>query len=197
MANPLGPEELREFEKLTEELDRERTSARGTVILTASYVETLLEKLLRAGLVEARAVEALFEGQGSLATFSARIDMSFAVGLISEPRRRDLHVLRKIRNHFAHEVAPGTFEEDPVRSLIRNFSGFEFWDAIASGRGRKLNRPVSFELLFNGIAVVLIGFLEGDIKKARHPKSPVERPLTPPSAEEVGRLMERREREKE
>lgn len=39
---------------------------------------------------------------GPLGTFSAKIDIAFAVGAISQATRTKLHTLRDIRNEFAH-----------------------------------------------------------------------------------------------
>ena len=46
----------------------------------------------------------LFDGTGALATFSAKIDIAYAFGLIGTQERADLHIIRKIRNDFAHAV---------------------------------------------------------------------------------------------
>lgn len=44
----------------------------------------------------------LFTGYGPLASFSAKIDMAFALGLIDAEQRKTLNHVRHIRNVFAH-----------------------------------------------------------------------------------------------
>jgi hypothetical protein len=43
-----------------------------------------------------------------LATLSAKIDLARLLGLISETIRSDLHIIREIRNEFAHHIAHKT-----------------------------------------------------------------------------------------
>jgi len=48
-------------------------------------------------------IDGLFSTYAPLATFSAKISICFAFGFIDEPTFRDLEVIRKIRNRFAHD----------------------------------------------------------------------------------------------
>ena len=50
------------------------------------------------------APKSLFEGNGPFSTLSSKIDVAYALGLLSSEERRELHLLRKIRNEFAHAV---------------------------------------------------------------------------------------------
>lgn len=50
----------------------------------------------------------LFEGNGPLATLSAKIDLARLLGLVTETIRSDLHIIRDIRNEFAHQIAHKT-----------------------------------------------------------------------------------------
>ena len=61
-----------------------------------------------------------------LGTFSARIDAAHQLGLISQPFAADLHVIRSIRNDFAHNPIDLTFAVDSIRDRIGHLdrSGF-------------------------------------------------------------------------
>ncbi|WP_375257487.1 hypothetical protein [Citreimonas sp.] len=101
-------EHLRYLEVLSEESDR------GVVLVTASMLEDVLERLLLARLVEGREAEKLLTGFGApLGTFSAKIAAARAVGVISEQWRRELDLLRDIRNRLAHEVTV-TLGDGPI-----------------------------------------------------------------------------------
>lgn len=50
----------------------------------------------------------LFRHNGPLSTFSARLDMAFALYLIGEKTRHDLDIIRDIRNDFAHDLEVGS-----------------------------------------------------------------------------------------
>ena len=67
----------------------------------------------------------LFEGYGALATLSAKIDLAYAMGLINQDLRRDLHVIREIRNAFAHTNALIHFNNEIIVKKLKKFSDFE------------------------------------------------------------------------
>lgn len=111
---PEGPESLAFYEAL--EADLASQSDRSLAILGFSFLDSMLRGLLEAWFIDAAKKAALFEGTGPLSTASAKIALAHATGLISDDERRDLDLLRKIRNKFAHEHAQGSFNTDPVRS---------------------------------------------------------------------------------
>lgn len=94
--------------------DLEHESERGAVLLTAAALDDALKDLLRIRLVQAKSTDELFDGTAPLATFSARINLSFSVGVISQQEHSLLHKLRKIRNDCAH-VRAIRFHEAPLR----------------------------------------------------------------------------------
>ncbi len=53
-----------------------------------------------------------------MATFSAKIDLAFALGLMDSELHRHLHTMRKIRNIFAHAATETDFEEKNVAALL-------------------------------------------------------------------------------
>ena len=100
------------------EFDKE--SDRAAVILTASIFDNSLTELLKTHLTpNASSTDDIFDGANSpLSTFSAKISISHRLGLISSRFSRDLHLLRKIRNEFAHNVHGCAFEDSRVRSRV-------------------------------------------------------------------------------
>jgi DNA-binding MltR family transcriptional regulator len=61
---------------------------------------------------------ALFDGYGPLATFFAKIDIGYALGLYDLMVRNDLHMIRSIRNDFAHSLESVSFSQEPVASKL-------------------------------------------------------------------------------
>ena len=103
--------------KLTAELEKE--SDRGMALLAASYLEFLLGSLvITKMLVEpSEAQKMLLEGPNApLATFSSRIDMAYCLGLLNHDQKRDLNLIRKIRNVFAHEFMRVSFDTPQIAS---------------------------------------------------------------------------------
>jgi hypothetical protein len=157
------PRRLVAFERLSRVLMKERRSPRAVAILTAAHIDTVLENALRAVLIEAPSTDALFDGQRALATSAARIDVAFALGLFSGVMRRDLHLIRKIRNHFAHEVVEGSFDTEPVRSFMRQMSVFPFADNVVSSSGKPRDATTTYDMM----CVIVLGFLEAELKERR------------------------------
>lgn len=110
------------FDFLVDEFGKE--SDRAAVILVASVAEELLQTLLRAHLVPApSSSDELFDGPNApLGTFSSRIEMCFRLGLISSKFTRDLHLIRKIRNDFAHNIHGCSFDDARVKSRVLELS---------------------------------------------------------------------------
>lgn len=93
---------------------------RAAVIVAASMLDELLRTLLIAKLVPVSSSnDELFDGANApLGTFSSRIESAYRVGLISVKLARDLHLVRRIRNDFAHNIHGCSFEDTRVRSRV-------------------------------------------------------------------------------
>src|SRR5688572_7702181 len=81
-------------------------SDRAAVIISAAMLEDALETMLRSRLVPVAAQsDSLFDGAyAPISTFSAKIDVAFRFGLISGLFAKSLHLVRRVRNDFAHNV---------------------------------------------------------------------------------------------
>lgn len=105
----------------------EGKSDRETAIITADTLSSQLKMLFAAAYpltVEGR----LFDHDGFLETFANRIDAARAFELVRPPIASDLHMIRKIRNQFAHSSdAPMSFETSPIREYINSF---QLWSEI-------------------------------------------------------------------
>lgn len=100
--------------KFYAELDGE--SDRAAAILAAAnfedkLCETIIEKFVKLNRENRKK---LFKGYGPLSTFAAKIDIAFALGLYDQETQRGLHIIRKIRNIFAHASSPIEFDCDDI-----------------------------------------------------------------------------------
>jgi hypothetical protein len=102
-----------------DEFDKE--SDRAAVILTASMLDETLKDLLESHLIPCSSSDdPLFDGSNApMGTFSARIECAYRLGLISKNFAKCLHITRKIRNAFAHDVAGCTFSSQSVAARVR------------------------------------------------------------------------------
>lgn len=98
-------------------------SGRAAAVLGAAYVEARLERLFRSRLLAA-APDSLFAFRGALGDFAGKIDLAFSAGWISADSRHDLHIIRDIRNDFAHDVDHTlAFDTQSVRDRTANLRG--------------------------------------------------------------------------
>lgn len=107
------------FAVLYQEFSKE--SDRAAVILVASILDELLRNLLAARLAPVSSSnDDLFDGPNApLSSLSSRIEMSYRIGLISVKFSRDLHLIRRIRNTFAHNIHGCAFEDARIKSRVQ------------------------------------------------------------------------------
>ena len=113
------------FEILSKESDR------GLVLVSASFLEEYLESLLNArfSILQTKSnslINPLFDTFGPLSGFSAKIKICFAIDLISEWLYRDLEIIRKLRNKFAHSVGFARFDLKEVVHLTEKLEAANF-----------------------------------------------------------------------
>lgn len=102
-------------------------SDRATAIVGGSLVEDQLKGLLQKAMVPCDQTNELFSGYAPLATFSARTTVAFVLGLIPEDVFRDLNIIRKVRNEFAHKHEQRTFADLPQRDWVENLVGIRWF----------------------------------------------------------------------
>ena len=82
----------------------EQRSDRAIAIISASLLDVLLERLLRAFYVKDPAVKSIFRNDNILQSFYSKINIAYFSGLIPKTIYHDLKLICEIRNKFAHEV---------------------------------------------------------------------------------------------
>ena len=102
------PEEAKKrFLALVEEMNGE--SDRAVAIVGAAWVEEALSDAITSFLhSHQKSQDRLFGSNGPLSTLSAKIDLARMLGIVTDSIRSDLHVIRDIRNEFAHHIAHKT-----------------------------------------------------------------------------------------
>ena len=94
---------------------------RSSIITAAALMETMLEQLLDKFLVPDANKKDLFSYQGCLGTFSSKIEMAYALGLISKELHDDMNLFRKIRNDCAHSLQIDANSIANIKSKAGNF----------------------------------------------------------------------------
>lgn len=106
---------LKDYNKIVQSYKDE--SDRAAALLAASFLEHIFAEKLRSFFAKDKSVEALFECHGPLGSLSAKIDIAFALGLLTHDMKSDLTLIRKVRNHFAHHPQHTSFADSPVRDF--------------------------------------------------------------------------------
>jgi len=114
-----------DYNKYIYEVETELTnnSDRGIVLVCASVIEELLENLIKKVLKDSPTIEKdLFKGNAPLSNFDAKLKLSFYLGLITEEEKRNISIMQRIRNKFAHQVIDISFNNIDIKNLSSNFS---------------------------------------------------------------------------
>lgn len=99
----------------------ENNSDRGTVLICTSILDAQLEKLLKSFLISNKKIDKeLFNPTQALGNSSAKINMSYYLGLITETEKNNLNSIRKIRNIFAHQINELSFDDPRILGLCNN-----------------------------------------------------------------------------
>lgn len=110
-------------------------SDRATVILSAAKIDAQLYLLLNKCLKpSSQNTDDLLDGDNPLSTFSSKINISFRLGLINAHFAKSLHLIRKIRNSFAHEFRSMSLNNgghaDRVRELLMHFKDYAEYEDL-------------------------------------------------------------------
>jgi len=120
---PLNIEEdpaLFEYSDVMSEFSTE--NVRGASIVSCSFIDVLLERAIKSFLLSCSATNDLIDGfNAPLGTFSAKIKMARALGIITIEEARFSDVMRKIRNIFSH-TPKVDLESEEIKSLIGKLS---------------------------------------------------------------------------
>lgn len=108
--------ELKDVSVFLSEFNTE--SDRGATLTAAALLDESLRQILSAFLIDTSAKDKLLAGfYAPLGTFSAKIDATYCMGLIQENEYRELHIIRRIRNQFAHSWRGVSFQSGKVANL--------------------------------------------------------------------------------
>jgi len=118
------------WDRLHHELEHE--TDRSIVIVAGAILDDALNEIIKSYLVPSERKEwCVFSGGNSpISSFSARINLCFQLRIISHVMQRDLHIIRKLRNEFAHNPFDLDFSTPSVVSRIEEL------DKVANYRER-------------------------------------------------------------
>jgi hypothetical protein len=132
-------------------------SDRAAAVLAGAYLDAFMESALRDVLARNSQTDVLFDVRGVLQSLSSKISLAAALGIVAEPVARDMDLIRKIRNYFAHHIWDATFETSPMSDWC---GAIEIVDAaLDHTSGDRVNyegSPRSRYLLAVGISLMMV-----------------------------------------
>jgi DNA-binding MltR family transcriptional regulator len=114
-------------------------SDRGVAIIAAAILEERLNDAIKRRWVDSpTAVQRMLQvdGGGPLGSFGPKIDLVYLMGLISADGHKDMKIIKKIRNKFAHYIDVDTFETPTIKNWcfdLKHFQNFVMTDAELQG----------------------------------------------------------------
>jgi len=130
-------------------------SDRGAAVLAGSYVENHLGLHLRAKMIDSSVAERIFSSDGPLSTFFQRIYFAQAFGFLSKAQCSDLHLIKKVRNHFAHHPKDASFSDKPVSDWVENIIASKIQVAMPDGAAETVGDARLRYLISAGMFVAL------------------------------------------
>ena len=168
-----------DFHDFLDEFQRE--SDRAAAVLSAAYLDELLKQLLLASFVDnSRTVTDLLGPNAALGSFGGRVNLAYALGLITKAEAGDLNLLRRIRNDFAHHLHGLSFNTRRIADRCANFQCNE--ERFAAIPGLRAEYPSEARKLFDLAAALLSFYLTRRVHHAARAQ-PAKPPLwlaTPP-----------------
>jgi DNA-binding MltR family transcriptional regulator len=109
--------------------EMENASDRSAAIVAGAFLENYLALAIMSRMRsfsdsdndDRRVKKQVFENTGPLTTFAAKISVGYALDLYGKRPREDLHLIRDVRNHFAHTMEPCEFSDPDVRQFCDKF----------------------------------------------------------------------------
>jgi hypothetical protein len=114
-------------------------SDRGAAVLAGSYVENYLATLIKAWMENTDKADQLFDSSGPLSSFSQRIEIAYAFGIIYLHDYKDLQNIRRVRNYFAHHPKEASFNSSPIRDWVANLTMTETLKQVDQTTGMNLS----------------------------------------------------------
>lgn len=96
---------------------------RAAIILFASSIEGTLTWLLKEKMPSLNGEEAerVFNFQGPCGSFSSRIQMAHALGIIDRSTRKQIELIKEMRNAAAHSFSPIRYDTPEIHAAIASF----------------------------------------------------------------------------
>jgi hypothetical protein len=173
MLKPAAPGWTGSYNKMVDTYVGE--SDRAAAVLGGSFVDVMLEDVLKASMVDDPKVAELFKGYSPLATSSAKTNIAHAIGLLPQNMRGDLDKIRRIRNHFAHHPDATSFDVAPARDICSTLSIVDPGSGVSIKSAMRMPPREQYLMTIAGLSIyfdrILTAFQAGHAARSAVPAS--------------------------
>jgi DNA-binding MltR family transcriptional regulator len=132
----LSPEEFEAF--------YDHSSDRAMAIVLGAIVENHLTEILKFVMRrDSRIAGELFSPIGPLGSFGVKIRLAYMLHLVEESMFRDLLVISKIRNRFAHHLSTTTFDDQQITDWVRSMHIYGIVKEMGEAAAERLRTKTS------------------------------------------------------
>jgi DNA-binding MltR family transcriptional regulator len=125
--------------------------------VAGAYLDARLRQLLVSHFInDPKIAEGLVGQAGSIGSFSSRIDLAYLLGLIGPEARREVHLVRGIRNEFGHNPQQLTFTAPEISNRCRELTRHQ----VSTGRAPRSD--------FTRTVMGILAVIDARIIKERH-----------------------------
>ena len=116
------------FDRIAGEPDR------SLVLISAALLDDLIEQKLKKHLSHGTAsvLNRLFDALGPFSSTASKVDTLYCLGKINQGSHANLHAIRKLRNHCAHDWSEFRFDSETDARFLSNLSIPDFINEIPS-----------------------------------------------------------------
>ncbi len=139
-----APKEIKRIAVFLDKFYKE--SDRGAALMASSIMEEVLSEIILSFLVDEKESLKLLDGfNAPLGTFSARILISYSLGLLEKREYVEIEAIRKIRNLFGHSWNNIDFNSEEI---VAHLSRFPFKEEIPRGTFNNMVANLLGELMW-------------------------------------------------
>ncbi|MBY5366653.1 hypothetical protein HFO91_01560 [Rhizobium leguminosarum] len=108
--------------------EADRSIAIVHVTVVEEFLRSAIERYFPGRHSDPEIIDRLFDPMryGPLNTFTARVDIAFALGIVGSGARKALKLIAEIRNKFAHKLEIHSFDHPDVTKLIDKLKYIDF-----------------------------------------------------------------------
>ena len=116
-----GIQSLSKYLEYRIQLDKE--SDRGCALVATAILDEKLKELLSALFIrDCKLQNEMLSGVGPLSSFAAKAKLSYLLGIVTKDEYKNIKLVKKIRNIFAHDPDDIHFDDDRIHDICSNLT---------------------------------------------------------------------------